>query len=235
MFDNASSVFTLSNGMKKKLRYISRYEEIKVVPVWTNTTFFCDIPTNQNIFLKTNHLEGKFIVGYSGNLGKTHPVEKIIEIAEFLQNTNDIQFLIIGEGEKKLMLQKIQAKKKLPNLKILDFQATNLFPHVLAAMHVGIVTLEKKAKNLSVPSKTFDLMSAGKPIISISDTNSELAAIITEGDIGQNFEESTSIQEMASYILELRNNIKVYKKFCKNSKNKSLNYTSGNSKKLILK
>ena len=52
MFDNASSVFTLSNGMKKKLRYISRYEEIKVVPVWTNTTFFCDIPTNQNIFLK---------------------------------------------------------------------------------------------------------------------------------------------------------------------------------------
>ena len=235
MFDNAKHVYTLSDGMKANLKYISGHQEIKVVPVWTNTTFFKDIPTAENVFIKKNQLEGKFIVGYSGNLGKTHPVEKIIEIAEYLKENNDIQFLIIGEGEKKVMLQKIQAKKKLPNLKILDFQETKLFPHVLASMNVGVVTLEVNAKDLSVPSKTFDLMSAGKPIISISDTKSELAAIITEGDIGQNFEESSSIQEMASYILKLRNNINVYKKFCKKSKNKSLNYTSGNSKKLILK
>jgi glycosyltransferase involved in cell wall biosynthesis len=235
MFNNAKHVYTLSDGMKANLKYISRHKEIKVVPVWTNTTFFKDIPTAENVFIKKNQLEGKFIVGYSGNLGKTHPVEKIIEIAEYLKENNDIQFLIIGEGEKKVMLQKIQAKKKLPNLKILDFQETKLFPHVLASMNVGVVTLEVNAKDLSVPSKTFDLMSAGKPIISISDTKSELAAIITEGDIGQNFEESSSIQEMASYILKLRNNINVYKKFCKKSKNKSLNYTSVNSKKLILK
>jgi glycosyltransferase involved in cell wall biosynthesis len=235
MFDNAKHVYTLSDGMKANLKYISGHKEIKVVPVWTNTTFFKDIPPVENIFIKKNQLEGKFIVGYSGNLGKTHPVEKIIEIAEYLKENNDIQFLIIGEGEKKAMLQKIQAKRKLPNLKILDFQETKLFPHVLASMNVGVVTLEVNAKDLSVPSKTFDLMSAGKPIISISDTKSELAAIVTEDDIGQNFEESSSIQDMASYILKLRNNIKVYKKICQNSKNKSLNYTSGNSKKLILK
>lgn len=235
MFNNAKHVYTLSGGMKANLKYISRHKEIKVVPVWTNTTFFKHIPTAENVFIKKNQLEGKFIVGYSGNLGKTHPVEKIIEIAEYLKENNDIQFLIIGEGEKKVMLQKIQAKKKLPNLKILDFQETKLFPHVLASMNVGVVTLEVNAKDLSVPSKTFDLMSAGKPIISISDTKSELAAIITEGDIGQNFEESSSVQDMASYILKLRNNIKVYKKICQNSKNKSLNYMSGNSKKLILK
>jgi glycosyltransferase involved in cell wall biosynthesis len=235
MFDNAKHVYTLSDGMKANLKYISGHKEIKVVPVWTNTTFFKDIPPVENIFIKKNQLEGKFIVGYSGNLGKTHPVEKIIEIAEYLKENNGIQFLIIGEGEKKAMLQKIQAKRKLPNLKILDFQETKLFPHVLASMNVGVVTLEVNAKDLSVPSKTFDLMSAGKPIISISDTKSELAAIVTEDDIGQNFEESSSIQDMASYILKLRNNIKVYKKICQNSKNKSLNYTSGNSKKLILK
>jgi glycosyltransferase involved in cell wall biosynthesis len=235
MFDNAKHVYTLSDGMKANLKYISEHQEVKVVPVWTNTTFFKYIPTAENVFIKKNQLEGKFIVGYSGNLGKTHPVEKIIEIAEYLKENNAIQFLIIGEGEKKVTLQKIQAKMKLPNLTILDFQETKLFPHVLASMNVGVVTLEVNNKDLSVPSKTFDLMSAGKPIISISDTKSELAAIVTENDIGQNFEEGSSIQDMASYILKLRNNIKVYKKICKNSKNKSLNYTSANSKKLILK
>ena len=235
MFDNAKHIFTLSDGMKANLKYISGHQEVKVVPVWTNTTFFKDIPREENSFIKNNQLEGKFIVGYSGNLGKTHPVEKIIEIAEFLQNTNDIQFLIIGEGEKKLMLEKIQAQKKLPNLKILDFQATKLFPHVLAAMDIGVVTLEINATDLSVPSKTFDLMSAGKPILSIASNDSELAAIIATNHIGQNFDENTSIKQMAAYILKLKSNLDLYQEISENSKRSSLKYSQENAKQMVLK
>ena len=235
IFDNAKHVFTLSDGMKANLKYISRHQEVKVVPIWTNTTFFKDIPREENVFIKNNQLEGNFIVGYSGNLGKTHPVEKIIEIAEFLQNTNDIQFLIIGEGEKKLMLEKIQAQKKLPNLKILDFQATNLFPHVLAAMDIGVVTLEIDATDLSVPSKTFDLMSAGKPILSIASNDSELAAIIATNHIGQNFDENTSIEQMAAYILKLKSNLDLYGEISENSKHSSLKYSQENAKQMVLK
>ena len=235
MFDNAKHVFTLSDGMKAHLKYISRHQEVQVVPVWTNTTFFNDIPIEENIFIKNNHLEGKFIVGYSGNLGKTHPVEKIIEIAEFLQNTNDIQFLIIGDGEKKLMLEKIQAQKKLPNLKILDFQATKLFPHVLAAVDIGVVTLEINATDLSVPSKTFDLMSAGKPILSIAGNDSELAAIIATNHIGQNFDENASIEQMAAYILKLKSNLDLYGEISENSKRNSQKYTQENAKQMVLK
>jgi glycosyltransferase involved in cell wall biosynthesis len=234
MFDNAKHVFTLSDGMKAHLKYISRHQEVQVVPVWTNTTFFNDIPIEENIFIKNNHLEGKFIVGYSGNLGKTHPVEKIIEIAEFLQNTNDIQFLIIGDGEKKLMLEKIQAQKKLPNLKILDFQATKLFPHVLAAVDIGVVTLEINATDLSVPSKTFDLMSAGKPILSIAGNDSELAAIIATNHIGQNFDENASIEQMAAYILKLKSNLDLYGEISENSKRNSQKYTQENAKQMVL-
>lgn len=235
MFGNAKYVFTLSDGMKNQLKYISRHEEVKVVPVWTNTTFFSDIPTAENIFIKTNHLEGKFIVGYSGNLGKTHPVEKIIEIADCLKENENIHFLIIGDGEKKVTLQKIQAKKQLANLEILGFQATKLFPHVLAAMQIGVVTLETNATDLSVPSKTFDLMSAGKPIISIAGNDSELAAIITTNQIGRNFDEKASIEEIAAYILKLKNNFDVYQEISKNSKRNSRKYTQENAKQMLLK
>ena len=235
MFDNAKHIFTLSDGMKANLKYISGQQEVKVIPVWTNTTFFKDIPREENSFIKNNQLEGKFIVGYSGNLGKTHPVEKIIEIAEFLQNTNDIQFLIIGDGEKKLMLEKIQAQKKLPNLKILDFQATKLFPHVLAAVDIGVVTLEINATDLSVPSKTFDLMSAGKPILSIAGNDSELATIIVTNHIGQNFDKNTSIEQMAAYILKLKSNLNLYSQISENSKRNSLKYSQENAKQMLLK
>jgi glycosyltransferase involved in cell wall biosynthesis len=235
MFNNAAHVFTLSDGMKDQLKYISRHEQVKVVPVWTNTTFFSDISRQKNIFIKNNQLEGKFIVGYSGNLGKTHPVEKILEIAEYLKENKDIQFLIIGGGEKKEALQKIQRAKQLPNLKILDFQETKIFPHVLASMHIGVVTLETNAKDLSVPSKTFDLMSAGKPILSIAGKDSELATIITTNQIGQNFDEKASIKEMAAYILKLKRNLDIYAEISRNSKENSLRYTQENAKQLLLK
>ena len=235
MFDNAKHVFTLSDGMKENLKYISAHQEVKVVPVWTNTTFFSDIPTAENIFIKNNELEGKFIVGYSGNLGKTHPVEKIIEIAEYLKNNVDIQFLIIGEGEKKLMLEKIQAQKKLPNLKILDFQETKLFPHVLASFDIGVVTLEINATDLSVPSKTFDLMSAGKPIISLASHDSELASIVKTNCIGENFDQTATLKQMAAYIVKLKSNFNNYQEISANSKRSSTNFTQENATQMVLK
>lgn len=235
MFNNAKHVYTLSDGMKDNLKYISRHEQVKVVPVWTNTTFFNDIPRAENIFLKTNHLESKFIVGYSGNLGKTHPVEKIIEIAEYLKETEDVQFLIIGDGEKKASLLKMQKEKHLTNLQILDFQPTNLFPHVLAAINIGVVTLETKSSDLSIPSKTFDLMSAAKPILSISSNDSGLANIIRQDKIGQNFDNDTSIEDISSFILDLKNNDNLYNDYSKNSLNTSAKYTSEITKKMILK
>lgn len=119
-------------------------------------------------------------------------------------------------------------------LKILDFQAMKLFPHVLAAMHIGVVTLEINATDLSVPSKTFDLMSAGKPILSIADNDSELAAIITANYIGQNFDEKASIEEIAAYILKLKSNFDVYAEISRNSKVNSLKYTQENAKQMVL-
>ena len=180
-------------------------------------------------------LEGEFIVGYSGNLGKTHPVEKIIEIAEYLKNNVGIQFLIIGDGEKKLMLEKIQAQKKLPNLKILDFQATKLFPHVLASFDIGIVTLEINATDLSVPSKTFDLMSAGKPIISLASHDSELASIVKTNCIGENFDQTSTLKQMAAYIVKLKSNFNNYQEISANSKRCSTNFTQENATQMVLK
>ena len=120
-------------------------------------------------------------------------------------------------------------------LKILDFQATKLFPHVLAAVDIGVVTLEINATDLSVPSKTFDLMSAGKPIISIAGKDSELAAIITTNHSGQNFDEKASIEEMAAYILKLKSNFDLYGEISENSKRNSQKYTQENAKQMVLK
>lgn len=235
IYRSAKRLFTLSDGMKKAMDIpISIRDNMLVVPIWTNNTFFKKIKPDKNKFIKQEKLENKFIVSYSGNLGKTHPVEILIDLAERLVDFKDIFFLIIGEGEKKNLLKARQEKLKLPNLKILDFQPTYLFPHVLAAADIGVVTLEVDASDLSVPSKTFNLMSAGKPILSISSETSELSKLISTYAIGQNFSES-QVADMADFILKLKNNPDIYEDLKNLSKKASLDFSAENAKKLILK
>jgi len=235
MYQKAKLMITLSQGMKSLMDLKEEHvQKVKVVPVWTNNKFFENISTDENQFIKKYNLKNKFIVSYSGNLGKTHPVEKIIDLAQRLQGDNTIQFLIIGEGEKKKQLLERQKELSLPNLRILDFQPTSLLPHVLSASNIGIVTLESDAADLSVPSKTYNLMSAGKPILSISKHSSELCNIVEKYKIGQNFSEE-QIEDMSTFIFNLKNNKALFQEFETNSKKASLEFTPDNARQMILK
>ena len=235
VYKKAKRMFTLSHGMKNAMRVAELDEnKLDVVPVWTNNTFFKDVLPSNNEFIKKYDLRDKFIISYSGNLGKTHPVEKIIELAQKLVDEHDIIFLIIGDGDKKDQLLKMQEKLLLPNLKILGFQPTVLFPHVLAAAQIGIVTLESDVGDLSVPSKTFNLMSAGKPILSIANESSELAKIVKTNKIGENFSEN-EIDKMCDFIVKLKSNPDTYQEMQIASKKTSLMFSPDNAKKIILK
>ena len=235
VYKKAKRMFTLSHGMKNAMRVAELDEnKLDVVPVWTNNTFFKDVLPSNNEFIKKYDLRDKFIISYSGNLGKTHPVEKIIELAQKLVDEHDIIFLIIGDGDKKDQLLKMQEKLLLPNLKILGFQPTVLFPHVLAAAQIGIVTLESDVGDLSVPSKTFNLMSAGKPILSIANESSELAKIVKTNKIGENFSEN-EIDKMCDFIVKLKSNPDTYQEMQMASKKTSLMFSPDNAKKMILK
>jgi glycosyltransferase involved in cell wall biosynthesis len=235
VYKKAKRMFTLSHGMKKAMKVPdSEKNKLDVVPVWTNNTFFKDVLPSDNEFIKKYDLQDKFIISYSGNLGKTHPVEKIIELAQKLVDELEICFLIIGDGDKKDQLLKMQKKLMLPNLKILDFQPTMLFPHVLAAADIGVVTLESDSGDLSVPSKTYNLMSAGKPILAISKETSELAQLVNNNKIGKNFSEN-EIEQMCDFILKLKSNTSIYQDMLSQSKKTSLLFSPENAKKMILK
>lgn len=234
VYRKAKSIFTLSQGMKTLMKLSEQDgKKVRVVPVWTNNRFFEDIPSENNRFIDKHNLKDKFVVSYSGNLGRTHPVEKIIDLAQKLKKDKDIIFLIIGEGDKKKQLLQKQKELSLPNLMILDFQPTPLFPHVLAASHIGVVTLESDAADLSVPSKTYNLMSAGKPILSISNSTSELSNIVEGHQIGKNFSEY-QIKEMKDFILKLKNDRPMYRNFAVNSKKTSLEFSPDNANEMIL-
>src|SRR5690554_4223019 len=172
-FGKAYRLFTISDKMADLIRvYTNR--EIVVQPIWSIFQENKKVLKEENIFIREHGLQNKFIVQYSGNIGVTHNVETLVEIAEMLRDNDRILFQIIGRGPRKLTLQKLVKEKDLPNCSFLPFQSDDMFPFSLSAADVGVVILDETTSKGSVPSKSYNLMSYGIPALYIASQDSQL-------------------------------------------------------------
>lgn len=229
VYAKADQLFTISEGMKSCMKQYSGDHTIQVIPVWTDNQFLKPIVKNENPFVISQGLQDIFIVLYSGNLGYTHDLDIIIEIAAQTRHT-DLFFLIIGEGEKKSQLQQKISDYGLSNCRILPWQSVEMLPYSLACADLGIVSLGKGASMLSVPSKTFNLMSVGAPLLCIASKESELSGLVHKHKIGKCFAPD-EVTEMIKYIESLAEDHNYHKTLRENSLIASKQYGPENAEK----
>ena len=234
LFDKADKIFTLSDGMKKQLSSYTDNNKIESIPNWSASIKLHPINKEENIFIKSHNLTDKFIVLYSGNIGITHNVEYIIEVAKKLKNDNDIQFLIIGEGGKKKILENNVTKYGLNNCRFLTWQSVEMMPYSLASADIAVITLNDDTASLSVPSKTYNLLAVGAPLLCIAPKTSELNNLVSEYNNGRCFDKE-AIKEMTEYILEVNNNPTLKKELSNNSLKASKQFTYKNAEQYVQK
>ena len=173
--------------------------DIVVVPNWVDTDRIRPMEQADNAFVRAQGLQDELVVIYSGNLGATHAIETIVQVAEELGETEGILILVIGEGAKRSIVEEAIEAGRVPNLRLLQRQPLSLFPRVLASAQIGIVTLADGHEGLSMPSKTYDLMAAGTAILGISQLPNDLAMTIERHGCGINFSPN-SAAAIASWI-----------------------------------
>ncbi len=186
LYRRATHISLLSEGFRQNLlgKGVPR-EKISVIPVWADPDVVRPLP-KENAFRAQHGLTGKFVVMYAGNLGITSCLEDVAAAAEFLQGQQDVRFVIIGEGVKKTALEDMAKSKGLENVLFLPFQPREVFAEMLAAADVSLVTLNRDSSKTSLPSKTFNIMASGRPILAITPPDSEIAQLVQEADCGLN-------------------------------------------------
>ena len=157
----------------------------------------------QNAFRREHGLDDKFVVMYAGNIGLTSCLEDVLHAAEILQEQKDIQFVIVGEGIKKESLEAEMRAKQLKNILFLPFQPRELFPEMLAAADLGLVTLNAGAAFSSLPSKIFNVMASARPILAVTPPGSEIMQIVEEAGCGWNVPPA-SPEKLAEAIVQLK-------------------------------
>ncbi len=223
VFKKAVQIITLSEGMKMQLSNYINNKKIKVVPLWPGSQNLKPISKLDNPFLHKHGWLDKFIVLYSGNIGLGHKLEVLIEAAELLKKYPNILFLFIGDGAKKNVLLKLKKNKMLENIVFLPWQESSVLPYSLASGDIAVVALETEATHTSVPSKTFNYMAVGAPILGIGPPGSALASLIQEHKMGGYFNGNNS-HEITSFIENLYNDQEARIMYSNNSKKAGMLY-----------
>ncbi|MCX6231080.1 MAG: glycosyltransferase family 4 protein [Bacteroidetes bacterium] len=228
-FRNAANIITISDNMAEAIKNYSKSINVEVISNWVDSAFIVPLEKENNPFAIQYHQTDKLTVIYSGNLGETHDIETIVEVAKIINNKN-ISFLIIGEGAKKKKIEELIIRYKLDNVIMLPLQSSGILPKSLACADIGVITLSQGAENVSVPSKTYYMMAAGSAILALSDEKSEISRLVEKYEIGE-MHPSANYKNIAMFINEMFNN-KVKLKFYKqNSRKASFDFTPENAKK----
>jgi colanic acid biosynthesis glycosyl transferase WcaI len=203
LYERATQISLISESFRKNLLGKGvPAEKITLIPVWADPDLVPILPKENN-FRKQHGLEGKFVVMYAGNHGITSCLEDVLWAAEQLRDDPNIRFIFIGEGVKKSSLQEESRLKGLENVLFLPYQPRGVFPEMLAAADLSIVTLNKNSFMTSLPSKTFNIMASARPILAVAPPESDLARLIEESECGVTVSSRDS-RTLAEVILKLK-------------------------------
>lgn len=134
--------------------------------------------------LEMAELSEKFIVLFSGNLGLVNEFTTVLEAARKLRNRKDVAFVFIGDGARAEEIRIFVCRHGLDNIHMLPYQPRESLRRSLASGDALLITLADGLAGLSVPSKTYSSLAAGRPLLFVGDQRSCVARMILSNECG---------------------------------------------------
>ena len=187
LYNNVAKIVVLGRDQKALVASYLKSSNTKKIDIITNWADIEDIRPSakiNNALLRDLNLKEKFIVQIAGNMGQGQAIESVFKCAAILKCNSNIHFLCIGSGSKIKWMQNEILDKKLDNITLLEQRPRTDQNNFLNACDISIITLLSTMTGIGVPSRIYNVMAAGKPIIGVVPSDSELAMILGEEKVG---------------------------------------------------
>ena len=182
----ASTNVVVGYRMKEKILSLGIPDDrIRVIHNWSDDQTI--VPTGHavNNLRYEWGLQDKFVIGYSGNLGRAHEYQTILAASIQLLNLPHIVFLFIGGGyrfdELKHTVRKLGIER---SFRFVPYQPRANLANSLAVPDVHWISLRPELDGLIVPSKFYGIAAAGKPMISITARDGEIGRLVNRYNCG---------------------------------------------------
>ncbi len=180
----AARVVVLGRCMRD---YLSEFYElpparVEVIPNWSDESLIAPLP-KETAFRRAHGLTG-FVALYAGGFGQYQNFETILDAAAILQREGaGVTWVFVGEGARR---EQIEARIAggLSSVRLLPFVPNGEFSDLLASADVSLVTLERGAEGLGVPSKFYNILASGRATVALVAPGCEVERVLSEADCG---------------------------------------------------
>lgn len=155
-----------------------------IIENWSDGALVQPMVRESNPLRASWGLAERFVVGYSGNMGRAHEFDTILGACERLRGDEGIVFLFIGAGRQREWIEAEAAKRGLENVAFQPYQPREMLAMSLSAADVHLVTLQPFLEGLIVPSKYYGIAAAGRPTVFIGDVDGEIARLVRREECG---------------------------------------------------
>jgi glycosyltransferase involved in cell wall biosynthesis len=159
-------------------------ERIAIVPNWSDETTLIPVPHAENPLRAEWGLKGRYVVGYSGNLGRAHEYGTMLGAARELRDEQDIVFLVIGGGHYARALKAEAEADGLGNVIFKPYQPFSALSASLSVADIHWLSLRPEVEGLIVPSKVYGILAAGRPVLAVTDPDGEVARLVRSHGCG---------------------------------------------------
>ncbi len=159
--------------------------QIEVIANWCDDDSITPSSVRDNPLRSAWGLDDKFVIGYSGNLGRAHEYATLLDAAEDLRLERDVVFLFIGGGHLTQALRTEVERKGLAEMfQFRPYQPASDLAQSLAVPDTHWISLLPAMEGLIVPSKFYGIAAAGRPTIAVTDPAGEIAELVRQNQCG---------------------------------------------------
>ena len=182
-YERSGAVVLLSEDLKQNVAAklsTEFHNRLHVIPNFVDTSAI--VPGDRmTSYRRELGIDDRAIVMYAGNVGFSQSLELVLAAARSMPH---IAFVINGDGAARKSLQDEVKSKDIDNVYFADYQPIERLSEVLASGDIHVVPLKTGLASVSVPSKMYSILSAGRPVVAAIDSGTEIPRTLAESGAG---------------------------------------------------
>jgi colanic acid biosynthesis glycosyl transferase WcaI len=199
----ADQCVTLGSDMAHVLTKVGvTSDRIQVIPNWAPAGL-TPHPRSAAMSLRQEWgLAGKFVIAYSGNLGRVHDLEAILVLAEALREDPEIIVVLVGDGAQRECIQRMARQRSQANVRFFPSQPRQRLGELLSAGDLHLVTLLPGCEHYVLPSKLYGIVAVGRPVLFIGPSDCGVAQLVRDHGLGCAADRS-DLNSMTAFVRRL--------------------------------
>lgn len=157
---------------------------LRVIPNWADGDALFPVSVQSNPLRQQWAPGEKFVVMYSGNLGRAHDFDTLLGAVRHVRHRQDLVFLFVGAGHQRKAMEAAFKDAGIDNVRFEPYQPRDRLCHSLNVGDLHLVSLKPELEGLIVPSKFYGVAAVGRSVLFVGDPAGELGALVTRENCG---------------------------------------------------